>query len=90
MIFKVKVIPNARKNEIVAFQDEILKIRIHAPPDQGRANEELIEFLSEIFSVPKNNIEILSGHISRLKRLEIEGIEIDLQKFFEGKGSKGL
>lgn len=73
MILMVKVTPNARKNSNEGFHDGILKVRIHAPPDKGKANETLIEFLSETFSIPKSRIRILSGHTSRLKKIEIEG-----------------
>ena len=74
MILTVKVIPNARKNEIVESRDGILKVRIHAPPDKGKANDELIAFLSEHFSVPKTKIHILSGHSSRLKKVQINEV----------------
>lgn len=73
MILKVSVTPNARENAIVGFQNGILKVRIHSPPDKGKANDTLIEFLAEKFSISKSRIRILSGHTSRLKKLEIEG-----------------
>ncbi len=68
----MKVIPNSKNNSIEAFQDNILKIRIKAPPDKGRANEELIEFLAKELNLPKSQIEIISGHTSRLKTLSIQ------------------
>ena len=73
MILMVKVIPNAHKNEVVGYQEGVLKVRIQAPPDKGMANDALIELLSEKFSVPKSKITILSGHSSRLKKVSIEG-----------------
>lgn len=73
MILKISVIPNARENAIVGFQNDILKVRIHSPPDKGKANDALIEFLAEKFSIPKSRIRIISGHTSRLKKLEIDG-----------------
>lgn len=72
MIIMVKVIPNAQKNELIEFVDSVLKVRVKAPPDKGKANEELIEFLSKEFSVPKSRIQILSGHSSCLKKVEIQ------------------
>lgn len=74
MILIVKVIPNARKNMVQDFSGSVLKVRINAPPDKGKANDALIELLSEYFSVPKSRIHILSGHTSRLKKIEIDGI----------------
>ncbi len=73
MILMVKITPNAHKNSLEGFQNGVLKVKIHAPPDKGKANEELIEFLSESFSLPKSHIRIVSGHTSRLKKLEIQG-----------------
>lgn len=72
MIIMVKVVPNAQKNELIEFVDSVLKVRVKAPPDKGKANEELIEFLSQEFSIPKSKIQILSGHSSRLKKIEIQ------------------
>ena len=80
MILKVSVTPNARESAIVSYQNDILKVRIHSPPDKGKANETLIVFLSEKLSIPKSRIRILSGHTSRLKKIEIEG---DIEPFLK-------
>lgn len=69
----VKVTPNASQNQIVGWEGETLKVRIRGVPEKGRVNEELVDFLSEEFGVPKSAIEIASGHTSRLKRLKIAG-----------------
>jgi uncharacterized protein (TIGR00251 family) len=82
MIIKVKIIPNAHKNSIEGFQEDTLKIKIKAPPDKGKANEELIDFLSDIFSIAKSQIRIISGHSSRLKKIEIQAI-LDLTTFIK-------
>ncbi len=73
---KVKVIPKSPKNEIIETYvdehgDEVMKIRIKAPPEKGKANAELIKFLSKHLSVPKENIAIISGKASRLKLLKV-------------------
>ena len=72
MIIFIKVVPNSHKNSIEEFQDNIWKVRIQAPADKGKANEELIKFLSSLLGLPKNEIRILSGHSSRLKKIEID------------------
>ena len=74
MILTVKVIPNSRKNSLEGFQGDILKVRIKAAPEKGKANEELIEFLADSLHVPKRDIQIISGHSSRIKKIEIKGI----------------
>jgi uncharacterized protein (TIGR00251 family) len=76
----VKVIPNAKKNAIEGVCDGVLKVRIQAPPDKGKANDELIAFLAKSFNLSKSQIRIVSGQTARLKRLIIEGI-IDRNKF---------
>jgi|EndMetStandDraft_9_1072997.scaffolds.fasta_scaffold498377_1 uncharacterized protein (TIGR00251 family) len=73
MILQVKVIPNSRKSCLESFQGDVLKVRIKAPPINGKANAELIEFLSEVLRLSKTKIRILSGQTSRLKKLEIDG-----------------
>jgi len=55
------------------MQDGSLKIRLTAPPVDGAANEALVAFLSDTLSVSKSQIEILSGHTSREKRVKISG-----------------
>jgi uncharacterized protein (TIGR00251 family) len=70
----VKVIPNASKNKIVGWNDNLLSLRIRGVPEKGRVNEELKIFLADLLGVAKSQIEICSGHTSRLKRIKIEGI----------------
>ena len=74
MILHVKVTPNASKNEIVGWEGELLRMRIRGVPEKGRVNEELIAFLAKYLKIAKSQIEIVSGHTSRLKRVKIEGL----------------
>ena len=69
----VRIQPRASKNGISRMQDGSLKIRLTAPPVDGAANEALVTFLSDTLSVSKSQIEILSGHTSREKRVKISG-----------------
>ena len=75
MLVTVKVIPRAHKNAIVSYENKILKIRLHAVPEKGQANEELIDFLADEFGLPKSSITIVRGHHSRTKHLNIEGLD---------------
>ena len=72
LLLSVKLQPGASKNEIVGIIGEALKIRISAPPVDGRANKQLIAFLADVFKVAKSDIQLLSGHSSRNKRLLIQ------------------
>ena len=65
---KIKISPNASKNEIVKKEGEI-KIKITAQPIEGKANKALIEFLSKEFKIPKTSIEIIKGETSKEKTL---------------------
>jgi uncharacterized protein (TIGR00251 family) len=74
VIIAVRVQPRASKTEIAGEIAGALKIRLQAPALEGRANEALIEFLSELLKTPKGAVRILSGERSRIKRLEIRGV----------------
>ncbi len=54
----------------------ILKVKIKSPPEKGKANEELLSFLADTFKIAKNRFRMISGHSSRLKKLEIEDFEM--------------
>jgi len=64
--------PKATKDEIVGLHGNSLKIRITAPPIDGRANTHLIQFLAKTFGVTKRNITIFSGELGRQKRIKVE------------------
>jgi uncharacterized protein (TIGR00251 family) len=73
---QIKVIPNSSTNKIAGkFLDqnglEYYKINIVATPQDGRANQELIKFLSQHFKIPKSKITILRGEKNRIKIVEI-------------------
>lgn len=70
---RIKVLPKSPKNEVVEIlDDETIKIRIKAIPEKGKANAELIKFLSNELNVPKENISILSGKTEQLKLVKVK------------------
>jgi len=71
---EVQVKPNSRKESIERLESGIYKVAVNAPPQEGRANEAVIELLAEHFKVSKSSIKILRGHTSKKKLLEIEGL----------------
>jgi len=73
VIFRVKVQPGAGKNEIGGVQGDALKIKIDAPPVKGKANKALVDFLARKLSVKKSEVEIISGHTSRIKKIKVLG-----------------
>lgn len=70
----IKVTPNAGRNEITGFKQGVWQIKIGAPPDKGKANKELIDFLSELTRIKKSAILIIKGQTSRNKVIIIEGL----------------
>ena len=70
----VRVQPNAPQNGLVRFQDGVLHIRIAAPPVQGKANRELIRFLSDILRVSQSQLTVEQGMTSKRKVVSINGL----------------
>jgi uncharacterized protein (TIGR00251 family) len=70
----VRVIPRARKTECAGFRDDVLVVRIAAPPVDDAANIALIEFLASALRVPRRSVRIVSGGHGRLKRVAIDGV----------------
>jgi len=70
----VKVVPRASRDEIVGWLGDRLKVKIAAPPQDGRANAALEAFLAQTLGLPKRNVRVAAGHGSSSKIVEIEGI----------------
>jgi uncharacterized protein (TIGR00251 family) len=77
VVFQVRVVPRASRAEIVGSQDGALKLRIMAPPVEGRANEECIRMLAGALGVKKAQVVILAGSGSRTKTIAVTGIRAD-------------
>jgi len=74
-IITIRVIPRAKKSEISqVLADGTIKIRLTAPPVEGKANQALVRFLADVFDISPSNIEIISGKKGRKKVVLIEGI----------------
>ena len=73
----VRVIPRARKTECAGFRDDVLVIRVAAPPVEGAANDALIAFFSTALHVPRRAVRILSGDRGRRKRISIDGVTLE-------------
>ena len=67
----VKVIPRASKNEITKVSEGEYKVKLMAPPIDGKANSMLLSVLAEYFDVPKSNLTIIGGKTARVKIIEI-------------------
>jgi len=76
-IISLKVQPNANRNEIVGLTNGILHVKIAAPPVKGKANKEIIIFLSKLLGTSKDSISIIKGQTSRNKLVAIKGLGQD-------------
>lgn len=73
LLLTLRVQPRASSDEIVGpHGEESLKVRITAPPVDGKANQHLIKFLAKAFAVPKAQVSLLKGDFGRNKRFAIE------------------
>ena len=73
----VRVIPRAKKTTCAGFRDEVLVVRVAAPPVEGAANEALVDYFAKALHVPRRAIRILSGDRGRQKRLAIAGVSVE-------------
>jgi len=74
IVLKVYLQPKSSKNEIVGEYRDGIKIKVTAPPVEGKANEALIRFLAKEFGISPSCIEIIKGQHSREKTLRISGV----------------
>jgi uncharacterized protein (TIGR00251 family) len=77
LVLNVRVVPRSERDEIVGVYGEALKIRINAPPVDGKANDRLARFLSTQLEIPASRIKIIRGMTSREKQLLITGIRLE-------------
>lgn len=84
MIIRVRVIANSKRCEVVGRIGSTLRIKVQAPAIEGRANEELVDFLAEFFEVKPRMIKIVRGEKGKEKTIEVEGRpEEDLESLLE-------
>ncbi len=69
--------PGAKRSEIAGLHGEALKIRLAAPPVEGRANEALLKFVAELFGVPVRQVELKQGAQSRHKVVAVTGSKVE-------------
>ena len=72
-VLAVRAQPGARRNAVVGDQGGSLKVAVTAPPEDGRANKALLEVLAKELGVRRSQLELLSGHTGRQKRVLVRG-----------------
>ena len=71
VLLQLSVMPNAKRTEVDGLHDGALRVRLAAPPIDGRANEALVAWLAKSLGVPRRDIEVLRGEASRRKQVAI-------------------
>lgn len=77
MKLALKVTPGAKRNEVLGWEDDypqvgrVLKLKIAAPPVEGKANKEIVLFLAKTLGIPKSAVELVHGTSGRIKLAEI-------------------
>jgi uncharacterized protein (TIGR00251 family) len=89
IVLAIHATPRASKNKIQGLHGEALKIRLQAPPVDGKANDALQEFLAEVLNIPRQQITLLSGQTSRQKRVLIRGITLSQASGLPGQALNG-
>ena len=78
-LLKLHVVPGARQTAVVGLHGDRLKIKVAAPPEKGRANEALLEFLARSLKVPRQAVQLASGSGSRAKVVAVHDLSPDLK-----------
>jgi uncharacterized protein len=73
---KVRVVPRSSRNQIIGLEDGVYKIKLTAPPVDGKANKALREFLAKRLGLARRSVEITSGERSRQKLVRIHGLPL--------------
>ena len=75
VVVSIHAQPGAGRTEVVGRHGTALKVRVAAPPEQGRANDALVKLLSDQLGVPAASVTVVGGATSRSKQLRITGVE---------------
>jgi uncharacterized protein len=75
-LLKIHVTPRGSKNSIIGWREDVLCVKLTAPPVEGAANALLIKYVAEALGVKKQDVELTSGEKSREKTLRITGLTI--------------
>ena len=89
-LLKVRVQPRSSRNQVDGYEEDILRLRVTAPPANGQANVRVIALLSKTLGISKSRLEIVRGHSSRNKLVSIETLtEQEVRRRIEGGNKEG-
>ena len=76
IVFKVKVVPGSSRTALCGLHGDMVKIKVAAAPEKGKANKCLLDFLSKKLGVRKNAVKIVSGQGNPVKSVQVMGISV--------------
>ena len=76
VVIEVRATPRASRSGLAGVRAGALLLRLHAPPVESAANEELVDLLATLLGVPRRAITIVTGGRNRLKRVRVEGVSV--------------
>lgn len=76
-VLRLRIVPNARRSEVVGVHGDAIKVKVQAPAMDGKANAALRDFLADTLAVPGRTVEIVAGEKSRDKVVAIANMETD-------------
>ena len=77
VMLSVRVKPRSARDEVAGWDGDVLRVRLRAPPVEGRANEALRRLLAAQLGIPSGRVRIVSGSSARTKRIWIEGVNAE-------------
>ena len=77
VVLRIHVQPGAGRSAVVGRHGDALKVRVAAPPVEGRANEAARSLLADALGVPSDDVELTSGQSSRAKRFRLKGLDAE-------------
>ena len=77
VLLRVHACPRAARDAVQGLHGDAVKIRLRAPPVEGKANEALVAFLSRTLGIPPRHVSLVAGHGGRQKRVAVAGLGPD-------------
>ena len=75
-LLALKAVPNAPRNAVTGWLGDVLKVKVHAPALEGRANAELCDFLADQLQLPRRAVSVARGETSRHKLVRVAGLSL--------------
>ncbi len=76
----IKAVPGAPRSEVCGWMGEAIKVKVQAPPVEGKANEALLRFLAEKLDLPPRSVSLFRGDTSRHKLVKVSGLSLEEAK----------